>query len=629
MPGPADNVCITAGGTYTVTMTQTGGSGPVTVSSLTIGGASGTQTLALGVCSSEDVGTLTVGEGISNGSHGAIVLSGEGEGCGAPGSFTLQTQIANAGRLAVEPVAHGAVRALRGNLANSGTLEIEASTAFDGAGTRLANEGAIDLRGESELTVSAGEAVGNLRGGSIMATGSGALLLSEATFNEGAGSTSGSRPVVVDDGTLDYTGAPAAHGAGPVVLRGTSTLLGEPVRTNQTLAIEGTCSENALVQDEASLVNNGTIELTGSGACEADATLDLKGARLENDSSLKVEQPLKGTRTIAGSLENNAWLKLFEGSTLEITGNYTQTAGGTLSTGIAGPSEFGKLAVAGTATLTGKLDTARAPSFKPSAGQTFRDPDGRVPIGAVRRTGRSPGRQQLPVFPADLLLHGRDPAPQGSRAVLLGERGTTRILGDRERQRLPRRRIHRAHTRRAQRQADVPDERAHELQWRILGEGDDSASGRPWHRLDRGEGRQHGLSRQSRLHGHIDRPRWRCPAAVPPAAVPRRIGASLRQHWRRLEPAVMIPGVTLLAVKLLLAPAFVVGASLTARRHGPRVGGLVGALPVVAGPILLVYALAHGRAFAAHAAAGTLLGLISLTAFVVVYARLAGRVRWL
>jgi hypothetical protein len=83
-----------------------------------------------------------------------------------------------------------------------------------------------------------------------------------------------------------------------------------------------------------------------------------------------------------------------------------------------------------------------------------------------------------------------------------------------------------------------------------------------------------------------------------------------------------------LAIKLLLAPCFVVGASLTARRHGPRVGGVVGALPVVAGPILLVYALAHGRTFAAHASAGTLLGLVSLTGFVVVYARLAGRVPW-
>jgi len=86
--------------------------------------------------------------------------------------------------------------------------------------------------------------------------------------------------------------------------------------------------------------------------------------------------------------------------------------------------------------------------------------------------------------------------------------------------------------------------------------------------------------------------------------------------------------VTLLAVKLLLAPGFVVGASLAARRFGLRVGGLIAGLPVVAGPILLAYALAHGRAFAAGAAAGTLLGLVSLIAFVVVYARLAGRLFW-
>ncbi len=86
--------------------------------------------------------------------------------------------------------------------------------------------------------------------------------------------------------------------------------------------------------------------------------------------------------------------------------------------------------------------------------------------------------------------------------------------------------------------------------------------------------------------------------------------------------------VTELLVKLLLAPTFVVGASLAARRFGPRVGGLIGGLPVVAGPILLAYALAHGRGFAAGAAAGTLLGLVSLIAFVVVYGRLAGRLPW-
>lgn len=81
---------------------------------------------------------------------------------------------------------------------------------------------------------------------------------------------------------------------------------------------------------------------------------------------------------------------------------------------------------------------------------------------------------------------------------------------------------------------------------------------------------------------------------------------------------------TLLAAKLLLAPLCVAGVSLAGRRWGIAVAGLLGGLPVVAGPILLVETLLHGGEFGAAAAAGTLLGLIALTAFVVVYGRVAG-----
>ena len=77
-----------------------------------------------------------------------------------------------------------------------------------------------------------------------------------------------------------------------------------------------------------------------------------------------------------------------------------------------------------------------------------------------------------------------------------------------------------------------------------------------------------------------------------------------------------------LALKLLLAPGFVVSASLVARRFGPRVGGLVGGLPVVAGPILLVIAIVHGAGFGADASAASLVGLVSLTGFVVTYSEL-------
>lgn len=78
----------------------------------------------------------------------------------------------------------------------------------------------------------------------------------------------------------------------------------------------------------------------------------------------------------------------------------------------------------------------------------------------------------------------------------------------------------------------------------------------------------------------------------------------------------------ILLPKLLLAPAFVVLVSLAVRRFGPRIGGLFGGLPVVAGPILFIYALDHGEAFAAEAAANSLVALIALTAFVVTVARL-------
>lgn len=80
-----------------------------------------------------------------------------------------------------------------------------------------------------------------------------------------------------------------------------------------------------------------------------------------------------------------------------------------------------------------------------------------------------------------------------------------------------------------------------------------------------------------------------------------------------------------LLTKLLLAPLCVALASLASRRWGPRVGGLVGGLPVVGGPILLVLALQHDRAFGAASAAAALAGMLPLTVFVLVYGRLAQR----
>jgi hypothetical protein len=85
---------------------------------------------------------------------------------------------------------------------------------------------------------------------------------------------------------------------------------------------------------------------------------------------------------------------------------------------------------------------------------------------------------------------------------------------------------------------------------------------------------------------------------------------------------------TILALRVLLAPAFIVVATLVARRFGTRVAGVVGGLPVIAGPILLVIALDRGASFASGAATGTLLGIVALIAFVLAYAAVSRRRAW-
>jgi hypothetical protein len=85
--------------------------------------------------------------------------------------------------------------------------------------------------------------------------------------------------------------------------------------------------------------------------------------------------------------------------------------------------------------------------------------------------------------------------------------------------------------------------------------------------------------------------------------------------------------VGILLLKVTLAPALVIAATLVGRRRGSRTGGILIALPLVAGPILLVITLEHGEAFGARAARASLLGVVALSAFCVVFAR-ATRLGW-
>ena len=84
----------------------------------------------------------------------------------------------------------------------------------------------------------------------------------------------------------------------------------------------------------------------------------------------------------------------------------------------------------------------------------------------------------------------------------------------------------------------------------------------------------------------------------------------------------------LLVLRLVLVPILIAAVTLASRRWGPRVGAFVTALPAVAGPTLAFYAVQQGRLFAADAARGSLLGLIGVAAFCLVYARASTRLHW-
>lgn len=84
----------------------------------------------------------------------------------------------------------------------------------------------------------------------------------------------------------------------------------------------------------------------------------------------------------------------------------------------------------------------------------------------------------------------------------------------------------------------------------------------------------------------------------------------------------------IVVLQLVVAPALVGASTLASQRWGHRVGGVVSAFPAIVGPVLLIAASEHGSAFAAKTASGTLLGLVALSAFALVYGRTARHAGW-
>ena len=78
------------------------------------------------------------------------------------------------------------------------------------------------------------------------------------------------------------------------------------------------------------------------------------------------------------------------------------------------------------------------------------------------------------------------------------------------------------------------------------------------------------------------------------------------------------------AVRAVLTPVLIGGASMAGRRFGHHVGGWLVALPMTSGPVAFFLATDQGVSFAASAAVGMLAGTISQVAFALAYGSTAG-----
>lgn len=85
---------------------------------------------------------------------------------------------------------------------------------------------------------------------------------------------------------------------------------------------------------------------------------------------------------------------------------------------------------------------------------------------------------------------------------------------------------------------------------------------------------------------------------------------------------------SLLLLKLALAPLLILAASLAGRRWGDSIGGWFVGLPLTSGPVCFLLALQQGTGFAAAAARGCLAGAMAEAGFCLAYGIAARHAGW-
>lgn len=266
----------------------------------------------------------------------------------------------------------------------------------------------VSADGSAPASLTVNTAIVTLTGANTYTAGT---VVNGGTLIAAAANLPANRPIALNDSTLNLTQAAdgtfggVISGNGSVIKLGASTLTlsGANTYTGGTVVNAGTlvastaslpvdkgvviASGSALVFNQAAdgtfggtIAGNGTIRKTGTGALTLANTttsaVNIQAGRFYSNATVgwttvEVGALLGGNVTIAGDLVNHGTVSPGNSpGTTSVTGNYTQSAAGTLLVEIASATSFDRLVVTGAANLAGTVRVETLGGYNP-LGQSF------------------------------------------------------------------------------------------------------------------------------------------------------------------------------------------------------------------------------------------------------------------
>ncbi|HEY3758749.1 MAG TPA: hypothetical protein VGL37_03250 [Solirubrobacteraceae bacterium] len=431
LPEGTTQVCITAPGTYTVTLspypsTHYAGDVGGAAANLTLGASSGSQTLQI---IGEGFGYegdwynqtyLDVGGNLTVGADGQIVLDA------TESNAPHQTGEPHGGSVLLEQDSSG-VRNATNTLVNEGKIVAQSSSSKwdEGIASRLfTNRGSLQVASgklilhNNESETSSG-AIGTAAGATLAMTEMSTFTNSGSFENAGSTTFSGypshGRWVqgsdAIDGNAIEIQSGggledSATSGAGAFTFgNGDSGYLLGTIPKTQTITLASTTGQCTLFLGNDTLINEGTLHLDVPAGSESNTNVEegslvnegsiygtVEGTKAKNVIDVALANEPAGTLTSSSGtlfdnreLTNNGSVEIPSGTLLELVAmKFVNGAAGTIAPQIAGPSTFGEIGLRSGAVIeaAGTLAPTLTGGFTPSVGEEFDVVEGAAVHGA-------------------------------------------------------------------------------------------------------------------------------------------------------------------------------------------------------------------------------------------------------